>query len=353
MLPTTPLTTTIGMLLARVVVPLWITLGVIFKLWAGSPSTLPLTLRNMATSVDIELGLLLYFLIGLEIFAVAVMVLLPRLSRPMAGFMLASFCAILIGELIARADSCGCFGGLVKIEPWQMLIADGTLLLGVILFPMRKIEEDVSVGRIAAVGSGALLVGMALSFTVRGTLHQDRAQEPITTNDSGADSINQTEQTNGDIIAQSDDPTINPTPLPLPPYWYPQDLPSWIGKPWREVELFQFMPRWPEGLDEGKTYVVVYSRTCDHCEEMFHQDLIYPLDAPVVAIEIPASKTEVTAENAWPMPNVPDSTQFLHLPLGTDWSMITAPTALRIEDGIVTFAEEGEHRHALGIFPTD
>ena len=45
------------------------------------------------------------------------------------------------------------------------------------------------------------------------------------------------------------------------------------------------MPNWPSGLDDAKRYVVFYSRTCEHCEAMFLDDLLIPLDAPITAIE--------------------------------------------------------------------
>ena len=95
---------------------------------------------------------------------------------------------------------------------------------------------------------------------------------------------------------------MNPSPKPLDGYWYVENIENWVGIPWREVELFQYMPTWPAGLDDGERYVVFYSRTCDHCEDMFWGDLIKPYNPPVVTIEIPADKETLTDANPWEMP---------------------------------------------------
>jgi hypothetical protein len=140
------------------------------------------------------------------------------------------------------------------------------------------------------------------------------------------------------------DPTVNPNPAPLPASWYAADLSAWIGKPWRQIDLFKLMPRWPSGMDQGKRFVVFYSRTCEHCEQMFQEDLIFPLAAPVTAVEIPASATQLTDEGAWDMP--PTDCELLPLPLGCRW-IINAPLTLAVENGIITCATEGDHKECM------
>jgi hypothetical protein len=120
---------------------------------------------------------------------------------------------------------------------------------------------------------------------------------------------------------------------------------DWVGKPWTEVELLNFMETKPSGLDSGKRYVVFYNRTCDHCEEMFIYDLMDPqLAAMVTAVEVPDSETVMTSPNAWVMPM--NDCELLALPLGCNWIM-TTPIALRIVDGVVECAVEGSHRECL------
>jgi hypothetical protein len=128
----------------------------------------------------------------------------------------------------------------------------------------------------------------------------------------------------------------------VPPFWFARDVDVWVGKSWKDVELFGFMRQWPANMDDPKKYVVFYSRNCDHCEEMFINDLIdSELASKVTAIAVPHSKTELLATNAWYMPL--SDCELLDLPVGSEW-IISTPLALRIENGVVTCAEESNHR---------
>jgi hypothetical protein len=349
MLPRTPLTENVGLVLCRAIIPLWIFLGVFFKLKAGDPRLLPGVIWQTARDWGIDLGTLLYTLIGLEIFAIGVMLFIARLAKPMAIFMLASFCLILIGEMIRGADSCGCFGGAITVKPWQMFIADFALLIAVVMFPIRRAAPAAagdeptpapSLAGTAALGILLLVIGIGASFTLGSVLHPDRVQEVEDEPDDPEMTVEEREQR---------DRARNPSPRALPGFWYVESTDAWIGRPWREVEIFQFMPRWPSDLDEGTRYVVFYSRTCEHCWDMFEEDFTQELAAPVVAIEVPYSRDAVTSPDAWPMPpedQLVAIQQHMHLPLRTEW-IIQSPMALRIEDGIVTCATEGDHKSCL------
>ena len=89
----------------------------------------------------------------------------------------------------------------------------------------------------------------------------------------------------------------------MPTSWYFDDIGNLVGKPWRELEVFKLMPRWPSDMDGKKRYVVFYSRTCDHCEEMFLYDLTDPaLGSIVTAIQMPDTADTLMPDNAWEMP---------------------------------------------------
>jgi hypothetical protein len=149
--------------------------------------------------------------------------------------------------------------------------------------------------------------------------------------------IPQPPQTQPDVF----DPQVNPTPLPLPNSWYtPASLDVWIGKSWRDIDLFQLMPRWPKDLDHGKHYVVLYKRDCEHCEDMVYNHLLAPLDAPVAMVQIPYSPTELMPPEPWPIPSTLPC-EMLTLPLGCNW-LITPPLALTIVNGQITCAVEAE-----------
>lgn len=321
---------TVGLVLVRLVVPLWVLAGAIFKLVERTPANLPSGMRAVANSTHLDLELLMRLLIGAELFAAGVMLFVPRLARAMAIFMLTCFCGILIWEMARQASKCGCFGAL-PIKPWQMLIVDGALLLGVLTLRPRRTPGAVReqswlmpLAGFAAIAAVAAITAFAVPDK------PPTKQAPIAVNDTN-------------------DPTINPTPLDIPNSWMAKpDVQSWVGRQWREVDLFQLMPRWPGDMDAPTRYVIFYSRTCEHCEQLFYDYLIGPLDGPVAAVEIPATPTELRGPNPWPMPEA--MVEHLELPLGCHW-IITSPIVLRLEGGTIACATEGEGHETCLRFP--
>ncbi len=308
----------IGQILSRVIVPAWVLTGAVFKFMEATPRNLPgKTILTLADRFSLDLNWTLAVLIGLEFMAVAVMLCLARLARPMALFVLSVFGLVLIGEMVqGNVTSCGCLGS-IKIPPWAMLAVDGSLLLAVMLFdPSSLIRFSRSRSPIV-VAMSLTIVGFGASYW---QIIYTQQAPPI---DSGGGTV-----------------------LTVPDYWFKSDVSEWVGKPWTEVDLLSFMARKPSGLDAGKRYVVFYNRTCEHCQEMFLSDLNNPeMMSMVTAIEVPQSKTVLTSENAW-WPGPSDGFELLSLPLGCDW-IITTPLALRIVDGVVRCATEGEHRECM------
>ncbi len=326
-----PVGAKIGLVLCRAVVPVWVLTGAIFKLIHASPRTLPReTILSVADQLGIHLYGLLATLIAPEFLAVAVMVFLGRFARAMAIFMLTSFCLILLGEFVrGNFIDCGCLGANSP-PPWVMLMIDGTLLAGVVLFkPTRRAPTAEAARWPVAAALLVILAGFATSFGV--VIPAGQAPDQTTENGS----------------PKSDDPTVNPWPATLPGYWFASEVESWVGKPWREVELFTYMRKWPRDMDSAKRYVVFYSRTCDHCEEMFLYDLTDPaLGSLVTAVEVPQTKTQLTSERGWVMPAT--ECEMLNLPLGCDWIM-TTPLTVAVEDGFITCATEGDHQQCMGL----
>jgi hypothetical protein len=321
----------IGWVLCRVVAPLWVAAGAVFKLVETSPKTLPKeTILNIANQWGLDLYYLLATLIALEILAVVVMLMISRLARPVAILVLSVFCLILIGELVqGNLASCGCFGD-IPIPPWVMLVIDGSLLLGVLIFDPTPVMPATP-ARWPAVGAVVLILAGSTATYWR-IIPAGRAPDPP-----------EIPRPNPNPM----DPTINPNPAQLSGFWFADDVGVWEEKPWREIELFTFMPKWPRDLDSGTRYVVFYGRTCDHCDEMFHADLTNPaLGSMTTAVEVPYDKTTMTGADAWPMPQT--ECEHLQLPVGCDWIM-TTPLTLTIVDGIVKCAQEGGHERCMGL----
>lgn len=359
------LKSTLGLLLCRVIVPVWVLTGATLKFIKASPSTLPQNFLKVADTWGINLNVLLATLISLEFLAVVVMVLLARFARAMAIFMLACFCLILIGEIIAGHGSCGCFGGAFTWSPLTMLIVDGALLIGVILFrPAPSVGREfakwpVAAAAVLVVAGGATSYGTIMSGAGPVALNEpgDDGPAPV---DPGESSSGGETPSNGDDAGPTPvAPTLpgypesrtNPNPKPFPSvgYWYTQNLDEWTGRKWQQIELLQFMHTWPKGLDQGTRYVVFFKTDCDHCQDMFYNDLAPnpELASKVTAVQVPVSKMLMNKpDNAWEIPRT--RCEMLALPKGIDW-IFTTPLSLRIEDGIVTCAEEGDHTKCLDL----
>jgi hypothetical protein len=336
----------LGVVVTRIIVPLWVLTGAAFKLYERTPANLPSGIVKAAKTSGVDLHVLLAALISLEILAAAVMLFVPRLSRIAAIFMLSAFCAVLINEMrLGNFSSCGCLGD-IPMKPWHMLAIDATLLVAAIIFrPATGMQgESPALNRLGPVAAGLLFVaGSVASF---GLILPERSTPVVPNGLPQGNGVAIDPNQNSTNPDTPQDPTVNPRPLAVPASWYIKPSADvFVGKPWRDIELFQFMPTWPKIADTGKHYVVFYSRTCEHCETMFWEQLgiasdSTPLDAPLTAIESPASKTELTAEGAWALPPGVNF-EMMSLPLGCTW-IITPPLALTIEDGRITCAVEAD-----------
>jgi len=342
-----PISALIGQVLVRVVVPAWILTGAIFKLIEASPSLLPrYSILDPASRIEfINLEVLLATLIGLEITAAMAMIFLPRIARLTAIFMLACFCAILINEIRNGATSCGCFGGWSP-PPELMLAIDGALLVGVLAIAPGKWKSSLA-------STAAMILLSVCGFVASFALVLRSPPPPV------EPIVEAIEEPIGDGTVESvikPAPTYssrNPSPLPLPSYWYMGDseIEGWAGSSWHELNLIQLMPRWPKNDPAiGTRYLVFYRRSCSHCEEMFHNDFAAnaELSRHVVAIEIPEDTDRLRdPDNAWPMPEI-ELDDMLELPVGTDW-IVPTPLTIKLVDGRVTCVEPEGHRRCMGL----
>ncbi len=297
----------IGRVLARAVVPAWVLTGAVFKLVERTPNNLPSQIVSTARDLGVDLDILLRTLIGLEFMAAAVMIFVARLARPAAIFMLACFCAILVGELWAQSGSCGCFGS-IKIHPGVMLAIDGALLLGVVFFRPPAgagAEREPRWPLVAA--ALAIAAGFGASFGMPG-----RTVLTTTVQDGG----------NG----------VKPPPRG---FWYAKAIDQWPGRSLEELdELFSVIPDRPDGLAAGRKRVVLFRRDCEHCEEMFYNYFGGPLEVPVTAYEIPVKEPE------WEVPRA-EGVTVLRLPYDEKFWVVQTPLVITLQDGKVVCAREG------------
>lgn len=314
-----------GFALVRVVVPVWIVLGASVKAYEASPKLLPLNaIITPADSLGINLQWLLWFLVAVEFAAVAVMLLVPRFARLVAGSMLAVFCGVLAYELLKNADSCGCFGSKSP-PPAVMLGIDAAMLLGVIF--LRPWHERVrGEGPRLALTAVLSVVMAGVSFAMVKPGATVERRDPV--NGGGTDTT------------VEDPAAADWVPDELPQFWVSSDLEQFEGRPWSDFPLLRYMTNRPALTEEGVEFVMFFGRNCETCEKIFNQVLTDPeFGRRTLAIEVPIEKDSMRDEAAaWPMPET--EARMDALPLGVTW-VVTTPLDIRLEDGVIASITEG------------
>ncbi len=109
---------------------LWVLIVASIKLFQGSPSDLPLVVQNFMDGMDV--GQKFRVVVAIELSVVFLAFLRPTWAWPLLVGMFSLFVAILVKLIAEGSDSCGCFGGAIKIKPATMLVLDGICLAGLI-----------------------------------------------------------------------------------------------------------------------------------------------------------------------------------------------------------------------------
>lgn len=329
-----------GTVVSRMVVPAWVLAGAVFKLMERNPALLPPPVRNFIDEVGSALGVgdpaaWLVFsmraIIGVELAAVAAMVLFPRLSRAIAASLLSLFLLVLSvtlwqgyerGGFTGMMTDCGCFGSKGP-NAVVMFICDAVLLGLVATFRVPlpahwpKIERRM-MGVTAAVAVAGLAVAFAVPLRTVASSDPEEGTLPgqVVPPDGGTPSAN---------------PWAGRRPAPEPVYF--DRFERWVGTPLADHKLaLQISRPLPAGFPDGKWHLVLYREDCDHCHELLELYFAGPLDTPAIAIKIPDS-------SGTPL-EMPCTECHLHeLAKGPNY-VIASPILLTVVDGIVVCAVE-------------
>ena len=295
----------IGVVLARVIVPLYFGLGAVLKMIDASPTQLPAALIKWAGAGGVDLLYVLRLSVAGELAVVGVMVLVPRLARPVGLFLLGLFLPVLIGDLLLGSATCGCFGA-VAVSPWVTLFIDGSLFVGLLYFgakaPSLRLEKTLPTLPLVVAGLWVVMSFM-VGFAVGGAGAENDASE------SGG--------------------------LPAEGFYLPQ-YDSWIGRSWTDLDVSAWVEGAVPGQVQGVEYVLFYREDCEHCHELMEAWFFGTLDFPTVAISVPY-KDGFPTGNLQPFEC--SECALAEMPTGIDW-IIQTPALLRLEDGIVQCAAE-------------
>ena len=329
----------IGMILCRILVPAWLLAGAIFKLAELNPNLLPPPVQDTSNWIGGLLGqdpvawldFSMRTIIGVEIMLAGIMFFVPKLARLVAGSVLTLFVIILVTLMIQGYDAdkglssllsgqCGCFGSAGP-PPSVMLLIDGLLLAGVLVFRPRRALTATGIGFPAIIGSA--LVGFAVAFLV-----PDRVVANTTEGGMTQDS-NTTE-----VI-------LDEQGWPLPPaqlegFYFPQ-FGEWPGRKLSDIPFAHLLPRpLPEAFNEGEWLVIYYRADCEHCQEMFLTYLSDPvLETPTLAVGLPDYVPEAALEFLC------TACEITELPGTPPEYVIQTPVVVRMKDGVVTATVDG------------
>lgn len=307
--------------LVRVLIPLYICAGALLKFFTGSPAELPdPLLRIFATAtigertalVPHNMDRLFVAVVGAELLLAATMVLHRSLARPLAIALLAVFAAILLAQLAAGQETCGCFGR-VKPPTGLMLVIDVSLLALTLLLPRRRPNPPMSGGR------WALLFGAAILAAVGPALGQVAGLAGVWRFTGGAVEL---------------------------------DVHVWYGRRWEELPIAKFLKVKPADFPEQDQVWVFYKRACPTCRRLFETRFAENAGRRVVAVEIPplpkppppppppgaAPQPPEPADPVMPDVVCPDCV-FAPLPADRAFYVVTTPIVVHIRDGVVMYIE--------------
>ncbi len=247
----------------------WLLVGALFKLYKGSPNDLPASVVELS-----PLGLYDTFrwAIALELCIAATAIFWPRVGWVLITALFGVFLAVL-GMLIREgAENCGCLGSTVSLKPWQMASIDGALLLFLLLTQPWKRFRSGGAKRLAI-----LVPIFAVSFWLPWTKHQEidiekfgKVENPDTQDPATGEQAPK-EKIEDKIV------------------FYELKTETWEGSMWFETDVFKFS--YPEDALANlpvPAHVVVYRKSCEHCQAHIEQLALDPiLDKAVVLLRIP------------------------------------------------------------------
>jgi hypothetical protein len=304
------LRSSVAILLARAIIPLWLGIGAILKILDGSPSNLPAALVKWLGGFGVDLRFVLEFTIAVELIVVGVMILVPGLARLVGILMLASFMPVLIGDVALGASSCGCFGA-VQIPPWVTLVTDVFFLISLLFVargvPALKTPRSLPTLQVVSAGLWSVLsVAVAFGLTASGMTVETPSNGPETASSGPAEG------------------------------YYLPDYSSWMGQPFSQLDVAGWIRGLPDDLDEGQQYILFYRKDCEHCHELMEFFFAEELPLPTTAVAVPDRAGYPTLGV---QPFVCTGCRLAELPAGVDWFLQT-PVLVKLVDGVVECAAE-------------
>ncbi|MCP5023485.1 MAG: hypothetical protein GY930_17160 [bacterium] len=239
----------------------WLLMGALLKLLKGNPTDLPPTILGLSplSAYDTFRGA-----IAIELCIVAVALIWPRLGWMCLTAIYVVFLGLLSQLIQAGATHCGCDGGYLNLTPWMMLAIDGTLLaLMLISQPWKRLPKT---GK-PVLRAITLAPIFALAFFLPWTLFIEVIIPPREVDANGTSTV---VGTGTEIDTRGH---------------YMFDIASWEGQLIYDIDLATLTNPADSIMDLPlPVHVVLYRKSCDHCQEHITELATSPQGDTLIAL---------------------------------------------------------------------
>ncbi|MEM7309075.1 MAG: hypothetical protein AAF682_20495 [Planctomycetota bacterium] len=291
----------------------WILAGGLFKLFLGTPADLPEVVRGLLD----DLVLTYQLAIAIEFAAAALAILRPGWGWPpiVAAYLIFEY--VLITQMAAGAESCGCFGSKVPMPPWGMMAIDSALLLFMLVTRPWRLPRTGAPWIVVVLVAAA---GVAAPFVVdREAEAPPPASEP---GEAGSGEPGEDTEAGGGLRG-----------------FVELDVEDWVGQSIYDTKLAQWMEGDVYSLP-GDGMWVLWRWTCDHCADHLQQLADAPPDVPFLVLVRLKEPGDTDANQSVFVKPAGDNVLEASCPDTVDY-LITTPGELMVEAGTVVSGEQG------------
>ncbi|MEO0660778.1 MAG: hypothetical protein AAFZ87_04505 [Planctomycetota bacterium] len=277
----------------------WLLTGAMYKLFEGNVADLPSTvLDNSPFESPWDT---FRYAIAAEFVVVSLVIGLPKIGWLFLGGTFATFLAVLFPLWQAGVESCGCFGGTVKIRPEHMMLVDGALLGLILSSKPWRMPKGAGLGGPAALvlmagGVAGVLLRLPALETPAAPAPKPVAPVVATGPEAGADEPGPTDrldqfqsdlegatddvangndaETGGDAEAEPEGAEVAEGPEVVEPPAAAPGLPPFMNLPfesWAGEDVYTLpfigIADMSQGAFVPNAHVVVYRQTCEVCKE--------------------------------------------------------------------------------------
>lgn len=284
--------------------------------WNGGTSWLPTWLANVGLRFELNGADSLRVLIGLELTAAGLCVVLRSLGAKVAWGCALATAFVSLAELAALnapgAVAAGA-GASAMLVP-AIVLAIAVLFLVTKTSPSDGPRQNALSSAVLAIVVFTIMMGVATRLPVENTVKTEAfANQGLTAVDLAFE--------------------------------------SWKGRTFADAGVAKHLPRLTAETLEGDAIVVFYNPKCGHCHEVFDRWLAKGRNEKIIAVMVPAADGALEAAGDGDVGDINCPTCVrLELPKGPTW-LITTPSVAMLKDGVIRCTADKDFTSCLGAPP--